>query len=164
MSGARANELTANDYGSWNAPVAALASSLGGMKGEAAVVLADQFVRYTLLPYNQTLKTREQWLALATHRFSTLHGPRAAEWQITVTETAPEGPRLACAVDRELVTQLMKVFAKANMRLVSVQPFLVAAFNRIRKTVGNGFCWIAVQGPGRLTLALIHRGMGIAIR
>ena len=45
VSGARAIELAAND-GSWNAPVAALASSLGGMKGEASVVLADQFVRY----------------------------------------------------------------------------------------------------------------------
>jgi len=164
MSGARAIELAANDDGSWNAPVAALASSLGGMKGEAAVVLADQFVRYTLLPYNETLKTREQWLALATHRFNTLHGPRAAEWQITVTETAPMGARLACAVDRALVAELMEVFGKANMRLVSVQPFLVVAFNRIRKTVGNGSCWIVVEEPGRLTLALIQRGMWIAIR
>jgi len=50
------------------------------------------------------------------------------------------------------------------MRLVSVQPFLVAAFNRIRKTVGNGSCWIVVEEPGRLTLALIQRGMWIAIR
>ena len=163
VSDSRAIELAAND-GSWNAPVEMLAASLGGMKGEAAVVLADQFVRYALLPYNETLKTREQWLALATHRFNTLHGPRAAEWQITVTETAPQGPRLACAVDRALVTQLMDVFAKANMRLASVQPFLVAAFNRIRKTVGNGSCWIVVEETGRLTLALIQCGMWIAIR
>ena len=144
MSGARAIELAAND-GSWNAPLAALASALGGMKGEAAVVLADQFVRYTLLPYSETLKTREQWLALATHRFNTLHGPRAADWQITVTETAPMGARLACAVDRALVAELMEVFGKANM-------------------VGNGSCWIVVEEPGRLTLALIQRGMWIAIR
>jgi hypothetical protein len=163
VSDSRAIELAAND-GSWNAPLETLAASLGGMKGEAAVVLADQFVRYALLPYNETLKTREQWLALATHRFNTLHGPRAAEWQITVTETAPQGARLACAVDRALVTQLMEVFAKANMRLASVQPFLVAAFNRIRKTVGNGCCWIVVEETGRLTLALIQRGMWIAIR
>jgi len=163
VSDARAIELAAND-GSWNGPVETLAASLGGMKGEAAVVLADQFVRYALLPYNETLKTREQWLALATHRFNTLHGPRATEWQISVTETAPQGARLACAVDRALVNQLMEVFSKANMRLVSVQPFLVAAFNRIRKTVGNGSCWLVVEEPGRLTLALIQRGMWIAIR
>jgi len=127
-------------------------------------VLADQFVRYALLPWNETLKTREQWAALATHRFNTLHGPRATDWQINVAETAPMGPRLACAVDRTLINQLAEVFVQANIRLASVQPFLVHAFNRIRKSVGNGSCWIVVEEPGRLTLALIQRGMWVAIR
>ena len=45
-----------------------------------------------------------------------------------------------------------------------MQPFLVAAFNRIRKTVGNGSCWIVVEEPGRLTLALLQRGAWVAIR
>ena len=159
VSGAKTIEIAAGD-GSWGAPVDALA----GRKGEAAIVLADQFVRYSLLAHNETLKTAEQWTALATHRFNTLHGPRAAEWQINVTETAPMGPRLACAVDRTLITRLAEIFVAANLHLASVQPFLVAAFNRIRKSVGNGSCWIVVEEPGRLTLALIQRGMWIAIR
>jgi len=163
LSGAKTVEVAAGD-GTWNAPVEALAAALAGAKGEAAVVLADQFVRYSLLAHNETLKTAEQWTALATHRFNTLHGPRAADWQITVTQTAPIGPRLACAVDRALITRLAEIFVKANLHLASVQPFLVAAFNRIRKTVGNGSCWIVVEEPGRLTLALIQRGMWIAIR
>ena len=163
ITGARSVDLAAND-GSWNAPVEALAATLAGRKGEAAVVLADQFVRYALLPWNETLKTREQWAALATHRFNTLHGPRATDWQINVAETAPMGARLACAVDRTLINQLAEIFVQANIRLGSVQPFLVHAFNRIRKTVGNGSCWIVVEEPARLTLALIQRGMWIAIR
>ena len=166
VSGSRdAVRVQGEGAGDWRSALAALPEVLKSCRNQdAAVVLADQFVRYALLPYNETLKTREQWLALATHRFNTLHGPRATEWQISVTETAPQGPRLACAVDRALVNQLMEVFSKANMRLVSVQPFLVAAFNRIRKTVGNGSCWLVVEEPGRLTLALIQRGMWIAIR
>ena len=163
VSGAKTIEVTGGD-GSWGAPVEALAAALAGAKGEAAVVLADQFVRYSLLAHNETLKTAEQWTALATHRFNTLHGPRVAEWQISVTQTAPMGPRLACAVDRALIARLAEIFASANLHLASVQPFLVAAFNRIRKTVGNGSCWIVVEEPGRLTLALIQRGMWIAIR
>ena len=67
-------------------------------------------------------------------------------------------------MDRALIGELAEVFVKANLRLVSVQPFLVAAFNRIRKSVGNGSCWIVVEEPGRLTLALIQRGMWVAIR
>jgi len=163
VSGRKAVELPVND-GTWNAAVDALEAVLKGMKGEASVVLADQFVRYTLLPWNETLKNAEQWNALASHRFTTLHGPKAGEWQINVAETAPMGPRLACAVDRTLIQRLAETFVKVNLRLASVQPFLVAAFNRIRKTVGNGMCWIVVEEPGRLTLALIQRGMWVAIR
>jgi hypothetical protein len=163
VTGAKSVDVQGND-GGWMAAAEALPSILAGRQGEAAVVLADQFVRYALLPWNETLKTREQWMALASHRFSTLHGPRSAEWQITVTDTAPMGPRLACAVDRALIDALARAFTRQNIRLTSVQPFLVAAFNRIRKSVGNGSCWIVVEETGRLTLALIQRGMWIAIR
>ena len=163
ITGGKSVDLAAND-GTWTAAAEALPAVLAGRKGAAAVVLADQFVRYALLAYNETLKSPEQWQALATHRFTTLHGPRAAEWQVNVTETAPMGPRLACAVDRALITRLADVFTGAGLHLASVQPFLVAAFNRIRKSVGNGSCWIVVEEPARLTLALIERGAWLAIR
>lgn len=163
VTGSKSIDVPAAD-GSWGPAVDVLPSALAGKQGEAAVVLADQLVRYALLPWNETLKSAQQWAALASHRFNTLHGPRAAEWQINVTETAPMGPRLACAVDRALIASLADIFTKAGLRLSSVQPFLVAAFNRIRKSVGNGSCWIVVEEAGRLTLALIQRGMWTAIR
>jgi hypothetical protein len=149
----------------WRAAIDALPGVLESCKKqEASVVLADQLVRYALLPWNAALKTDEQWLALARHRFASIHGSRSAEWEIKLTETAPAGPRLACAVDRELIAGLTEKFTCAGVRLVSVQPFLVAAFNRIRGTVGGGSCWIVVEEPGRLTLAFIDRGVWIAIR
>ena len=44
----------------------------------------------------------------------------------------------------------------------------MAAFNRlksgIRNMVGNGACWIVVEEPGRLTLAMNQRGAWLAIR
>jgi hypothetical protein len=163
VSGAKTLELPAND-GTWGPALAALPQVVSSLRGDAAVVLADQFVRYTLLPWNEALKSPEQWRALAQHRFGALHGPRAAEWDVKVCETAPMGARLACALDRELIESLATLFTKINIRLVSVQPFLVAAFNRIRKRVGNGSCWIVVEEPGRLTLALIRRGAWVGIR
>jgi len=151
--------------GDWRTSMDALSSVLKDHRNaEASVVLADQFVRYALLPYNAALKTSAEWLALARHRFSALHGARAAEWDVKITETAPDGARLACAVERDLIAALAERFVASAVRLVSVQPFLVAGFNRIRRTVGNGSCWIVVEEPGRLTLALIQRGMWIAIR
>lgn len=163
VSGGKAVELQTGD--DWRGAVAALPEMLKAHKGvEASVVLADQFARYALLPHNEAVKTPAQWLALARHRFSALHGTVAGEWDVKVTQTAPLGSRLACAVDRELIEQLLTTFVRSSVKLISVQPFLVAAFNRIRQTVGNGSCWIVVEEPGRLTLALLQRGAWVAIR
>ena len=149
----------------WQAAVEALAGVLGGMaKHEVSLVLADQFVRYALLPWSAALRNETQWLALARHRLTAIHGPAAAGWDVKLADTGPNGPRLACAVERELIEALAAKFVAAGATLTSVQPFLVAAFNRIRSTIGNGSCWLVVEEPGRLTLALIQRGVWIAIR
>jgi hypothetical protein len=163
VSGGKAIELDAAD--GWRGTLEALPQILKSHASrDASVVLADEFVRYALLPWNASVKTAAQWLALARHRFNALHGAVAAEWDVKVTETAPTGARLACAVDRGLIEALCSVFVSAGVNLVSVQPFLVAAYNRIRSQVGNGSCWIVVEEPGRLTLALIQRGAWVAIR
>jgi hypothetical protein len=150
--------------GAWQAAVDRLPEVLAPFEGrQASVVVADQFVSYALLPWSDTLKTHAQWLALARHRFCAIHGPVAAEWEIRFAETAPAGPRLACAAERGLIDALAEKFAASRTELVSVQPFLVAAFNRVRSLTG-GSCWLLVEEPGRLTLALIQRGLWIAIR
>jgi hypothetical protein len=166
VSGSReAAHVQGEGAGDWRSALAALPEVLKNYRNQdAAVVLADQFVRYALLPWNAALKSEAEWAALAHHRFAALHGAPAAEWQVKVTETAPHGARLACAVERELISGLAEHFVAAGVRLQSAQPFLIAAFNRIRKTVGNGSCWIVVEERGRLTLALIQRGEWQAIR
>ena len=162
-SGGKALELPAGE--GWRGALSVLAEVVKPHAGrEAGVVLADEFVRYALLPHNDAVKSPHQWLALARHRFGALHGAVAADWDVKVTETGPCGARLACAVDRELIERLATTFASSKVELVSVQPFLVAAFNQIRRRMGNASFWIVVEEPGRLTLALIQRGAWVAIR
>ena len=149
----------------WRGAVEALPEALREHGNhDVSVVIADQFVRYVLLPWNAALKTDEQWMTLARHRLTAVHGPAAAGWDVKLTETAPMGPRLVCAVDRALIKELAAKLGAANAKLVSVQPFLVTAFNRIRTTIGNGSCWLVIEEPGRLTLAFIQRGVWVAIR
>ena len=163
VSGGKAVELQPGD--DWRSATAALPEILRAYRTrEASVVLADEFVRYALLPHNHAVKSTQQWMALGRHRFGALHGAASAEWDVKIAETAPFGARLACAVDRPLIEALVQTFVNAGVHLVSVTPFLVAAFNRIRQTVGNASCWIVVEEPGRLTLALIQRGAWVAIR
>ncbi len=153
----------------WRAALDALPGVLAGMKQqEVSVVLADQFVRYALLPWNAAVKSEAQWLGLARHRLSAIHGAAAAGWEVKLAQTAANGPRLACAVDRELLEALAAKFDAAGVALVSVQPFLVSAFNKLRGGllggIGGGSCWLVVEEPGRLTIAAIQRGVWIAIR
>ena len=155
----------ATDAPEWKAAVDSLPEILASHKGaEVSLVIADSFVRYALLPWNAAVKNDEQWAAVARHRFSSLHGALTAGWDVKITETAPQGARLACAVDRGLIEALATAFVSSQVNLVSVQPFLVAAFNRIRNKVGTGSCWLVVEEPGRLTLAFIQRGVWLAVR
>jgi hypothetical protein len=142
-----------------------LSHVLGARKGhQLSIVLADSFVKYMLLPFNPALKTNEQWLALARHRLATVYGAQAAEWEVKLTATAPQGARLACAIERKLVESLAERSVAAHTDLVSVQPFLVAAYNQVRDRAGAGSCWLVVEEPGRLTLAYLQRGAWIAVR
>ena len=159
----------APDGPEWRSAVEALPAVLENHRNhEVSIVLADQFVRYALLPWNAALKSEEQWLALARHRLGAVHGAAASEWDLQLTETAPQGPRLACAVDRALIGGLAAAASAAGVRLASVQPFLVAAFNRLQGGVlgklGAASCWLVIEEPGRLTLCFIQRGTWVAIR
>jgi hypothetical protein len=135
---------------------------------QLSVVLADSFVRYMLLPWNPALKNEEQWLALARHRLATVYGAQASEWEVKLTATAPQGARLACATERSLVAAIAERCVSARVDLVTVQPFLVAAFNQINESIRglqrSGSCWLVVEEPGRLTLAYLQGGAWMAVR
>jgi hypothetical protein len=117
-----------------------------------------------LLAYNPALKTEDQWLAFARHRLSAVYGAQAAQWEVKLTATAPQGARLACALERTLIASIAEKCVAAHVDLVSVQPFLVAGFNQISDLAGAGSCWLVVEEPGRLTLAYLQRGAWIAVR
>jgi hypothetical protein len=142
-----------------------LSHVLGTRKGhQLSIVLADSFVKYMLLPWSAALKNNDQWLALARHRLSTVYGVQAAQWEVKLTATAPQGARLACAIERSLVEALAQRSVAAHVDLVSVQPFLVAAFNQLQHLASAGSCWLVVEEPGRLTLAYLQAGAWIAVR
>ena len=148
----------------WQPAIQALPGILDSFRNQkASLILADKFVHYALLPWSDTLKTHAQWTGLARHRFAAIHGPVAEEWEVKFAETAPAGPRLACAAERPLIDALADAFNNAGVHLTSVQPFLVTAYNRVRQDTG-GTCWLVVEEPGRLTLAFLQHGLWIAIR
>jgi hypothetical protein len=150
---------------SWQAAVDALPAALARAgKAEVTVVLSNHFVRYALLPWTPHVKARDEWMALARHRLAAAHGATVDDWSIRISETASRGPRIASAVDKALLAAITQRVGASRAVLVSVQPYLMAAFNRIRHLIGGESCWLVVEEPGRLTLALIECGLWSAIR
>ena len=151
----------------WHAALEALAPALAPSakaKPEVTMILSNHFVRYDLLSWNAALKTDDEWMALARHRMTSVHGPAAEGWALSVSITTPRGPRLVSACDKALLEALEAGVKGAGASLVGVQPHLMTVYNRIRPPVGSRSCWLVIDEPGRATVALIQQGGWRAIR
>jgi len=151
----------------WRAALEAVPAALGAsatQRPDVSVVLSNVFVRYALLPWNPALRTEAEWVALARHRLESVHSESRGDWEVRVTETMRGGPLVACAVERPLLDALEAKIAEGRGRLLSVQPYLMAAFNRLRHKISNQTCWLVIEEPGCLLLVLIQRGSWVSIR
>lgn len=150
----------------WRAAAQALPRLLdesGARRPNVTIVLSNQFVRYALLPWNAAIKRNAEWMALARHRFSAIYGSAADTWVIRVSGAGSEAPRIASAIDDELLSALDEAVS-SRATLVSVQPCLLATYNRLQPLIGQESCWLAVEEQERLTLSLLERGAWRAIR
>jgi len=130
----------------------------------AIVVLSNHFVRYLLLDANDRISTREEWLEYASHRFEKTYGARARDWDIQVGEAGPAHPRLASAIDRALLEAIAAAFKNGRVRLRSIQPYLMTAFNQALPALPESSFWFVLQEPGRLLLGLIRDGAWRSVR
>jgi hypothetical protein len=153
--------------GEWRPAVEALPAAIALSqlhRPEVTVVLSNQFVRYALLPWNEALRTDEEWLALARHRLNAVHGAPSRDWIVRVSPAAHGSERVASAADRELIEAVRAKVGECGAKLVSAQPNLMATFNAMRKDIGKETCWLVIRDDSRLTLALFERGSWRALR
>jgi len=155
----------ASEPPAWRAAVDALPAALGERAPRRlSVILSHHLVRYALLPWSAALKSDEAWRAYAEHRLAAIYGAPAAPWALRVAATAPRGARIACATEQALLDALQAKLRERGVRLESVQPHLMAAFNRSRRRLRGASCWLVVEEGGRLALALIERGAWRSLR
>ncbi len=149
---------------SWNRSVAALAREAEAMRGgrvRVTVVLSNHFVRYVVVPFNAALSGEGEALAYARFHFTRIYGDAAASWHIRVARSGRGTPCLASAVDQALIDALHACFpAGSRQRLVSVQPWLMPAYNRQRGKAA----WMLLVEPGRACLACAPGGRWVAVQ
>lgn len=122
----------------------------GGMRVTA--VLSNRLLRYAIVPNPDSARSREELGVLARHAFERAHGDAVADWDIRLSDAAPGRPALASAVDRELVVTLRDTVTAAGARLISIQPYLMAAFNHLGRIPQAQDGVFVLAEPERLSL------------
>jgi hypothetical protein len=151
----------------WQPALEALAHKVmeGALAGaQVTVVLSNHFVHYVLVPWNALLTSEEDQLAFARQRFTGVHGGAAESWALRLSRAGPRQSRLACGVPRTLVDALDEVMAPLGERFLSLQPYLMASFNRWRARIGLQPSWFVAAEPGLACLALLQDGQWQSVR
>lgn len=151
----------------WRPALQALETALAGFasgKTAATLVLSNHFLRYAVVPWRAELVDAQEELSYTRHCFTRVYGKAALQWEMRLSEQAPEMPRLASAVDAQLLVALRGVFDGAGIALRSIQPHLMSVFNRVRGQLRQPSAWLALVEPGNLCLALLHDGHWSRVR
>lgn len=163
-------ELTAQAPCAASGAVAAIAALAGLLarpeigRGDLTVLLSNHFVRYLLVPWSAEVGSPAELAAFAEICCDQVFGA-AGEPRIVLTspEKAP-GARLACALDGALLHSLRRAAAASRLRLASVQPYLMAAFNRLRPSLGQRDFFFLLAEPARNCLLVSLGGAWSSVR
>ncbi len=123
-----------------------------------SVVLANHFLRYAIVEGDKALKSGAEQIAFATHRFSQLYGENANSWEVRMDQEYAGAPFIATAVDRGLITGLREMFKSVNLKLDSIQPCLMKAYNLAQSAFVNKNAWFVMFEHGNLCLAWLSAG------
>jgi len=145
------------------AALARLAEEIAKVSARVTVVLSNHFARYVLVPWSEGLGKTEEETAFARYCFAKIHGERSRNWDLRLSPGPSGATRIASAVDAPLVQALRAAFS-AQAKLVSIQPYLMSAFNRWRSQVKGARAWLLLVEPERSCLARLDRGQLTAVR
>lgn len=132
--------------------------------GELTVLLSNHFVRYQIVPWSDAVGTPDELAALARIGFEQVYGGEAADWQIEVAPEAAGKPRLAAAVSLALLDRLRAIAGASRLRLSAVQPYLVAAFNRLAEPRKHNDVLFVLAEPSRACLLVAVGGQWRGVR
>ena len=148
----------------WEGALALLEQQLNeGTWSDACVrvVLADHWVRYSIVPWSDALSSNGERLAHARELMSGIFGSEMNDWTVSLSEAPPGSSRLASALPTALLQALRDATLRHRHKLVSVQPQLIAAYNTWRHVLpAADAAWFVTVEEGSLA-ALRMCGEGI---
>ncbi|HSV84193.1 MAG TPA: hypothetical protein VLK85_33750 [Ramlibacter sp.] len=138
------------------AVVAALAElPLQAQPGQSlSIILDNAWTRLQLVRFPAQVNTPQERQVFLQANFRRVFGAEAQDWTI-IAEPAYFGrPVMAVAVDHTLIAALSRLAERHQLRLRSLQPEFVEAFNRVRPMLTGGQGAFAQIGGDRVCMGL----------
>jgi hypothetical protein len=153
------NELAGDTH--WSAALAALDALLAKSEWQQAiarVVISDQWVRYACVPYAAALSGAAERMTHARHVLTGIYGEVVSQWTVTLSDSRPGLPQVACAMPAQLLEELQTMLLRHKIPLKSLQPQLVCAYNHWRGKLPDGGAWFVSIEQGSLAAARLAPG------
>ncbi|MDB5936136.1 MAG: hypothetical protein JWQ01_3480, partial [Massilia sp.] len=150
----------------WSGALAALEQEFDGLAGRRItlqVILSNRFVRYAVVPWQTGLHGPAEEQAYVRHYFVQTYGSAADSWDLCVSP-APDGqPRLASAIDSDLLDALRGLCSAKRIHLAAVLPQLASTFNRHREILRAGCGWLVLAEANSVCIALFDSGRWLSV-
>ena len=129
-----------------------------------SITLSNHLVRYTLVPWSDLVTGDEQLQAYTRHCFHSTYGAMSATWALRLSRASVGAAQLASAIEQKLLDACHEGVKRHGLRLISVQPYLMSAFNQFKLQLQEHNSWFALAEPGMLCLAQLHEGEWVRFR
>lgn len=126
-------------------------------RADATAVVTNGFARFQLLPWNENIAGAEEQRVFARHKLAAVYGD-SSEWEIRIAEGNAGTENLACGMHQKLLESITACCNKHGVRLRSLQPYLMTAYNRVRPELAQGNIWFAVAEPERVCIMRLENG------
>ncbi|SEN26191.1 hypothetical protein SAMN04487857_112157 [Pseudomonas sp. ok272] len=131
---------------------------------QLSVVISGHFSRFCLVPWSEQINTPDELLGFATLCLEDLYGAPSQAWSLVLSAEPAGHDRIAAALPLALLDRLRSLANGRSLRLCSVQPYLMVAFNYFDKSLPAGDFLFVVAEPVRSVLLLAREGRWSAVR
>ncbi|KAB0495604.1 hypothetical protein [Pseudomonas vancouverensis] len=133
-------------------------------RAELTVVISGHFSRFCLVPWSDQISSPAELLGFAHLCFEDLYGAPSQPWSLVLSAEPAGYDRIASALPQDLLEHLRTLVGNRGLRLRSVQPYLMAAFNHFDKSFEAGDFLFVVAEPVRSVLLLAREGRWTSVR
>jgi hypothetical protein len=135
-----------------------LLKQAGSGNANAKIILSNHFVRFQLVKAQPDLGSIDEEKGFVRFSFAEVYGNEADHWSLRWGSGLDIAAQVASAIDQTLLDNIENILAEADIKLTSMQPYLMAAFNHVRQSIDVKPVWFVLVEEGRICIALLLKG------